>query len=127
MVDRHPGAVALAVLAVGCAADPPPAVTVTVVDGYDWSLPAGLGRVRAAGFYGDQRAPELGIDVAVLDLTWRQLEPTEGALARTSYGQAQGLDFASWRDQRAEGGRYWLRLWLTGVDWAPAWLPAAVA
>ncbi|MBK9033951.1 MAG: hypothetical protein IPL61_22235 [Myxococcales bacterium] len=126
MAVCRPGTIAIAVVG-ACAAPPaaPSGVPVTVVDGYDWSLPPGLGPVRAGGFYGDQLAPELGVDVRVLDLTWRQLEPTEGALRRDTYGQAQGLDFSSWDDQRADGGRYWLRLWLTGVDWAPAWLPAA--
>jgi hypothetical protein len=115
------------IVAAGCAAPtaPSPPTAITVIDGYDWALPPGVGPRPATGFYGDQLAPEHGIDVRVVDLTWRQLEPTEGALRHDTYGHAQDQDFPSWADQRAEGGRYWLRLWLTGVDWAPAWLPAA--
>lgn len=95
---------------------------VEIVDGYDWSLPPGIGVRRDAGFYGDEPGPSPTFDARVLDLTWRQLEPVEGELRTDTYGSAAGLEFASWADQRADGGRYWLRLWMSGLDWAPTWL-----
>lgn len=95
---------------------------VTIVDGYDWSVPPGVAPRPDSGFYSEHADPALGLDVHVLDLTWRQLEPEPGVLRKDRVGHAQGLDFGSWNDQRRDGGRYWLRLWMSGVDWAPAWV-----
>lgn len=115
-----------AALVVASACAPPPgpapAIAIEVVPGHDWSLPPGVGVRQDAGFYGDEPGPHPRIDARVLDLTWRQLEPTEGELRTDTFGSAAGLDFAPWVEQRAAGGRYWLRLWLSGLDWAPTWV-----
>lgn len=112
------------VLGVAACASPPATgpAGVTLVDGYDWSVPPGVEPRADAGFYSDQAAPAFGIDVRVLDLTWRQLEPEPGVIRTDLPGAAQGLRFGSWDDQRRGGGRYWVRLWMSGVDWAPAWV-----
>jgi hypothetical protein len=117
---------ALAVLGLaacaGTAATAP--IGVTIIDGYDWSVPPGVAARPDSGFYSEEAAPALDVDVHVLDLTWRQLEPTPGVIRKDTLGHAQGLDFGSWNDQRVDGGRYWVRLWMSGVDWAPPWLIA---
>jgi hypothetical protein len=98
--------------------------TVSVADGEDWSLPDGLAPAPRSGFFSEEAAPEHAVDVHVIDVSWRQLNPQPGVIATTTTGSAQGLDFASFDAQRALPGRFWVRIWASGVDWAPAWVIA---
>lgn len=119
---------AAACAAAACAAPPvAPPGDVTIVDGYDWSVPPGVGVRPDTGLYSEEVAPERGVEAAILDLTWRQLEPVPGTIRRDAVGHAEGFDFGPWNDQRKDGGRYWLRLWMTDVDDAPAWVAEACA
>jgi hypothetical protein len=104
-------------------------IVASVADGEDWSLPerTATSFAPSSGFFHEHASPEAGIDTRVIDVSWRQLEPrpgewlTDEALAATPahYGD---LDFASLDEQRARGGPYWMRIWLTDVDLAPEWL-----
>jgi hypothetical protein len=64
------------------------------------------------------------VDTHIIDVSWRQLEPTPDAFDTAATGSAQGNELASLDDQLAVPGDYWLRVWATGVDWAPAWVAA---
>ena len=111
-------------LLAACGGDGLPHATVDVADGMDWSLPAGVEPSANSGFYGREAAPDFSIDTHVIDVSWRQLEPTPDAFDTTATGTAQGIALASLDDQLAVPGDFWLRVWATGVDWAPAWVAA---
>lgn len=89
--------------------------------GKDWSLPASPLPAANSGFFSEERAPAFHVDTRSVDLTWRQLEPTKGVFSTTTRDHVYGMAFGSWAEQLAGSDPYWLRLWVSGVDWAPAW------
>ncbi len=97
----------------------PPAQTIT--PGYDWSLPA-WSQPLPQRFYSENASPAHGVDIRVVDLSWRQLNPQPGVFSRTTAGVVDGMTFPSLDDQLAQGGPYWLRIWTSGSDWAPDWV-----
>lgn len=100
-----------------------PAISVVgSVDGDDWSLPAGTAAVPGTGFFSEHADPGRHVDVHAVDVTWRMLEPAEDDYRDDVAGRAQDLDLAPLADQLAVPGRYWLRVWLTNVRWAPRWV-----
>ncbi|WP_457667479.1 hypothetical protein [Thiolapillus sp.] len=98
------------------------AAAVTVADGDDWSLPSWSTPLDDARFYSEEASPADHVNVRVIDLTWRQINPQPGKFSTTATGAAAGMHFPSLQDQRAIPGKYWLRIWVTGEDWAPAWV-----
>ena len=92
------------------------------VAGDDWSLPAGTTAAPDAGFFSERADPSRHVDVHAVDVTWRMLEPAEDDYRDDLAGRAQDLDLAPLADQLAVPGRYWLRVWLTNVRWAPRWV-----
>lgn len=99
--------------------------TITVVSsvpGDDWSLPADATVAPNSGFFSERADPGRDVDVHVVDVTWRMLEPAEGEFHDDLAGRAQDLDLEPLADQLAQPGRYWLRVWLTNVRWAPRWV-----
>lgn len=103
---------------------PPADATVTVADGEDWSLPSTVVASADAGLFSEAAAPDLGVDVHVVDVTWAMLEPSDDQWATDRTGGAEGMPFRSFDEQMAQGGRYWLRIWTSGTDWAPSWVQA---
>lgn len=95
---------------------------VGLVAGDDWSLPAGTPVAPDSGFFSEGADPGRHVDVHVVDVTWRMLEPAEGEFRDDLAGRAQDMDLAPLADQLAVPGRYWLRVWLTNVRWAPRWV-----
>lgn len=98
--------------------------TVTVADGEDWSLPPQVVASPNSGFFSEEAAPAFHVDTRVVDVTWRQLAPTPTTYSTTATGAAQGMSFASLDDQLAGSDKLWMRIWASGVDWAPAWVVA---
>ncbi len=99
---------------------PPP---VTIVDGDDWSLPPWVGAAPGSGLYTwalDPEHPELAI--RRFDVSWRQLHPAPGQLDLAAAGQAQGMELQSFEAQREAPGDFWMRVFTSGVDWAPEWV-----
>ena len=91
--------------------------------GDDWTMPAWVRPAAFAGFFSEVASPEQHVPVRSVDVTWRQIAPTEdGPLDLTSSGKAQGMRLDPLGGQLAEAGPYWLRLFASGVDWAPAWV-----
>ncbi|MCA9490374.1 MAG: hypothetical protein KC621_10630, partial [Myxococcales bacterium] len=103
---------------------PIPADTVTVADGEDWRVPAGVVPVANSGFFSETARPAKGVDTGVIDVTWAQLEPRDGEWSTTTTGSAQGMRFASLDDQLAAmaGQPRWIRIWFSSTDWAPSWV-----
>jgi hypothetical protein len=96
---------------------------VVTTKGDDWSLPSWVLPVSNSGFFSEVADPTVDVAVHSIDLSWRQLAPTsDGPLDTTSSGSAQGMDFPSLDDQLAEPGPYWLRVFASGTQWAPAWV-----
>ncbi|WP_456413071.1 hypothetical protein [Thiolapillus sp.] len=95
---------------------------VSIVDGDDWRLPAWSQPLDDTRFYSEQASPADHVKVRVIDLTWRQINPSPGVFSVTGSGNAAGMRFPSLQDQLAIPGKYWLRIWVTGESWAPAWV-----
>jgi hypothetical protein len=95
----------------------------TIVDGDDWTLPGWIRPAANSGFFSEDASVADRVAVHSVDVSWAQVQPTKGgALDRTAEGDAQGMHFESLDDQLAEPGDYWMRLFASGVDWAPAWV-----
>ncbi|WP_456379997.1 hypothetical protein [Thiolapillus sp.] len=94
----------------------------TIVDGDDWSLPSWSLPVDDTRFYSEHASPANHVNVRVIDLTWRQINPNPGEYSTTGTGSAAGMSFPSLQDQLTIPGKYWLRIWVTGENWAPAWV-----
>jgi len=93
----------------------------------DWSLPAWAVASSNAGFFSEIADASRAVDVRVLDLSWRQLEPSPGvydsaAALNVVPAYYDGLDFSSLTDQLAAPGDVWLRFWISDVELAPEWL-----
>jgi len=98
-----------------------PATVVTDVAGDDWSLPAWVTPSANSGFFSEAAAPAFDVNVRVADFTWRQLQPTQGSFSQTTADAVYGMTFPSWNAQLAGSDPIWLRLWVSGDDWAPVW------
>lgn len=95
----------------------------TVVDGDDWTMPAWARPAAYSGFFSESASPTDHILVRSIDVSWAQIAPRPDApLDLTSTGEAQGMSFDPLVDQLAEPGPYWVRLFASGVDWAPHWV-----
>ncbi len=105
-----------------------PPVAVVVAAGDDWSLPAGVEPANGAAFYGFGLSEEHGITVRAVDQSWRQLNPAPGVYAtdqpdRIAPGGGDGFVELRSLDARLEpAGDVWLRVFTSGVGWAPEWV-----
>ncbi|MFN8193984.1 MAG: hypothetical protein U0R80_06820 [Nocardioidaceae bacterium] len=91
--------------------------------GDDWTVPAWARPAAYSGFFSESALPADHVQVRSVDVSWAQIQPTEdGALDLTSSGEAQGMFFDPLGEQLAEQGPYWVRLFASGVDWAPPWV-----
>lgn len=99
------------------------AITVTgAVVGDDWSLPPGAPVAAGSGFFSEVASPARHIDTRVVDVTWRMVEPADGRYRDDLAGGAEGDEFAPLADQLEAPGPFWLRVWISNVDWAPQWV-----
>jgi hypothetical protein len=86
-------------------------------------MPAWVVPAAGSGFFSEDADPAHHVDVRAVDVTWRQLQPDgPGAIDAESTGSAQDMDFASLRTQLAVPGPFWMRVFASGVDWAPKWV-----
>ncbi|KAB2962119.1 MAG: hypothetical protein F9K16_09940 [Thermoanaerobaculia bacterium] len=98
---------------------------VSVVAGDDWSLPAWVQPAPDSGFFSEEVSPAHQVNLRVVDLTWRQLKPTESSFSTTGTDSVYGMSFPSWDTQLAGNEPFWLRIWISGTNWAPAWARSA--
>ncbi len=100
----------------------------SISNGDDWSLPAWVTAASDYVFFSEETSPAFHVNTHVIDVTWRQLNPAPGVYSQTlsdswsEVGSGEVFNFASFADQRAATGHYWLRIWLSGEQWAPAWV-----
>ncbi len=109
----------------GIGTTPPERGAVTVVGsvaGDDWSLPPGTPVAANSGFFSESASPSRHIDTRVVDITWRMVEPADGVWRDDLAGGAEGDPFAPLADQLEGPGPFWLRVWISNVDWAPQWV-----
>ncbi|TPW72794.1 hypothetical protein [Schumannella sp. 10F1B-5-1] len=97
---------------------------VTVRKGDDWSLPGWARPASNSGFFSETGAPDWGVGVRSVDVSWRQIAPSsDAAIDGGRAGKAQGMDFESLDAQlaaaRATDGGYWMRIFASGTTWAP--------
>ncbi|MFB7249129.1 hypothetical protein [Microbacterium sp. NPDC056234] len=96
---------------------------VTIVDGDDWTLPASVRPAQNSGFFSEETSEDDLVLVHSVDVTWAQLQPGDGGpIDRTATGEAQGMGLASLDDQLAAPDDFWMRLFASAEDWAPAWV-----
>lgn len=96
---------------------------VTIAEGDDWTLPAWVRPASNSGFFSEDESAADRILTRSVDFSWRQLQPTkDGGLDTGADGEAQGLYFDSWDTQLADDGAFWMRIFASGVDWAPEWV-----
>lgn len=101
----------------------------TISDGDDWSLPAWVTPTSDYVFFNENNAPTFNINNHVIDLTWKQINPAQGVYSKTNTASwtevvagGSTFNFDSYNNQKALSGHYWLRIWLSGEQWAPAWV-----
>ncbi|BAO45129.1 hypothetical protein [Thiolapillus brandeum] len=99
-----------------------PSPGISITEGDDWSLPAWSQPLDDRRFYSEESTSSDHVNVHVIDISWRQINPSPGIFSMTDTGSAAGMNFPSLHDQLAQGGPYWLRIWVTGEDWAPTWV-----
>ncbi len=96
--------------------------------GDDWSLPGWVTPVSDYVFYSEDADAAFHVNSHVIDVTWRQLNPYPGVYTQSladSWSEVNGdatFSFDSFASQRAQPGHYWLRIWMSGEQWAPAWV-----
>jgi len=113
---------ALFLLSAAGAREVPASDVIADVPGDDWSLPAWVTPSAYSGFFSEAAAPAFNVNVRVADFTWRQLQPTQGSFSQTTGDSVYGMTFPSWNTQLAGSDTIWLRLWVSGADWAPQWV-----
>jgi hypothetical protein len=95
----------------------------TIVDGDDWSMPDSARPAANSGFFSERASPDFHVTTRSVDVSWRQIQPTDGDLDLTASGSAQGMSFGSLSYQLdTDPGPYWMRIFASGVDWAPRWV-----
>jgi hypothetical protein len=95
----------------------------TIAAGDDWSLPDWVRPAPNSGYFSEDASDKNRVLVRSVDFSWRQLQPTQGgAIDTANSGSAQGMDFASFDEQLADDGSFWMRIFASGVDWAPEWV-----
>jgi len=101
----------------------------TITNGDDWSLPAWAAPTSDYVFFNENNAPSLNINNHVIDLTWKQINPSQGVYSKTNTATwtevvsgGSTFNFDSYNDQIALPGHYWLRIWLSGEQWIPGWV-----
>lgn len=94
-----------------------------IVDGIDWRMPEWARPAPNSGFFSESASAPDGVLVRAIDQSWRQLQPTEGRTVYTDTGSAQAMSFEPLDQALAGPGDYWMRIFASGVDWAPEWLP----
>jgi hypothetical protein len=98
--------------------------TVTTRPGDDWAMPAWVRPRPNSGFFSEDASAPDDVQVRSVDLSWRQLQPRPGILDASATGAAQGLSFEGLSAQLAGDGPFWMRVFASGTDWAPAWVAA---
>ncbi|MFC6886454.1 MULTISPECIES: hypothetical protein [Actinomadura] len=97
--------------------------SVRVRPGDDWTLPAWTRPSANSGFFSEKAAPAQHVDLRGLDLTWRQLQPGgPGRVRADTAGTAQDMKFRPLREQLAQKGPFWMRVFASGTTWAPKWV-----
>jgi hypothetical protein len=96
---------------------------VAIADGDDWTLPGWIRPAANSGFFSEQADADERVFTRSLDVSWRQLQPERGGpIDRAARGEAQGLAFGSLDGQLADDAPFWMRIFASGVDWAPEWV-----
>jgi hypothetical protein len=95
------------------------------VAGDDWSLPAWVQPTTGLELFSESADPGHEVNLRVVDFTWRQLEPAEGVFSTTGTDAVYGMSFGSWTSQLAGSDPFWMRIWVSGTNWAPAWARTA--
>ncbi len=103
----------------------------TITNGDDWSLPAWVTPTSDYVYFNEFSNPSFHINNHAIDVTWRQINPAQGVYSQTNTDTwtevivgGETFNFESFASQKSEAGHYWLRIWLSGEDWAPAWVLA---
>ncbi|MET1053599.1 MAG: hypothetical protein ABWX65_13265 [Mycetocola sp.] len=95
---------------------------VVIRAGDDWSLPASARPAANSGFFSEEASADDHVFTRSVDVSWRQIQPSDGDLDRGASGEAQGMSFDSLDDQLVGADRFWMRIFASGESWAPEWV-----
>ena len=103
----------------------------TITNGDDWSLPAWVTPTSDYVYFNEFSSPAFHINNHAIDVTWRQINPAQGVYSQTNtdtwtevVAGGETFNFDSFANQQSQAGHYWLRIWLSGEQWVPAWVLA---
>jgi hypothetical protein len=103
--------------------DDNPSAKAEIVDNYVWSsLPAWVQPSVNSGLVGEAAATDLNISMREVQVTWRQINPGESFFTQGVTGHAEDILMPSLGEQLGIDGPFWMRIWASGVDWAPEWV-----
>jgi hypothetical protein len=89
----------------------------------DWALPDWVQPTANTGLFHETAAPEVHLQLPVVDLTWRQLKPTRGSFSSSQRGAIYEDETPSWDEALTENpAPFWMRIWLSGDGWVPDWV-----
>lgn len=101
----------------------PSASGVSSVKGDDWTMPGWVRPTANSGFFSEDATPKDRVYTRSVDVSWKQIQPTEnGPIDLTATGTAEGMSFDSLKNQLAVKGPFWMRIFASGEQWAPAWV-----
>ncbi|KYQ88236.1 hypothetical protein DLAC_10921 [Tieghemostelium lacteum] len=94
-----------------------------IVNGDDWEIPSWAGVSQNSGFFSEERDSSVAVNVGVFDVAWRQVNPSKDTYTFTSTATVKGMSFSSFSTQNQTTNAFWMRIWNSGVDWAPTYIP----
>ncbi|EGC38388.1 hypothetical protein DICPUDRAFT_76006 [Dictyostelium purpureum] len=97
-------------------------ITPTTKANDDWSVPEWVSVSSNSGFFSEEATSSLNINVPVFDVAWKQVNPSKGVYQFDSTATVKGMNFASFNNQNSTKNAFWMRIWNSGVDWAPSWI-----
>ncbi|KAK5576736.1 hypothetical protein RB653_007880 [Dictyostelium firmibasis] len=90
--------------------------------GDDWSVPGWATITTNSGFFSEETSTSSNINVGVFDVAWRQLNPSKDVYTYTATATVKDMAFQSFNTQNSTTKSFWMRIWNSGVDWAPTWI-----
>ncbi|KAM9962708.1 hypothetical protein ACTFIR_005625 [Dictyostelium discoideum] len=90
--------------------------------GDDWTVPNWATITTNSGFFSEERTANVNINVGVFDIAWKQINPSKDVYTFTTSASVKDMTFSSFNSQNSTNKQFWMRIWNSGVNWAPTWI-----